>query len=66
MAEGENGGNPLFFVAREENPASLSIVKRESGGEVDPYEGGPIQKRETRSTTQPPPAGTKPGNTHSE
>lgn len=38
-------------------------VKRESGGEVDLYGGGPIQKRETQ-THNPPPAATKPGNTH--
>ena len=50
---GENAGNPLFFVARGEKPASLSIVERESGGESDTYECGPIQKRETKNTNRP-------------
>ncbi len=53
MAEGENAGEPLFFVARAEKSASLSIVKRESGGEADIYGGGPIQKRETTTHNLP-------------
>lgn len=50
MAEGENGWEPLFFVAQSEKPAMIHNVKRESGGEVDLYGGGPIQKREARNT----------------
>lgn len=40
--------DPLFFVAQSEKPAILHNVKRESGGEVDLYGGGPIQKREAK------------------
>lgn len=53
MAEEKNAWNPLFFVAQSEKPATIHNVKRESGGESDPYEGRPIQKREARNTTAP-------------
>lgn len=48
---GENARDPLFFVAHSEKPAMIHNVKRESGGESDPYEGRPIQKRETKTQT---------------
>ena len=53
LTEEKNAWNPLFFVAQSEKPAIIHNVERESGGEVDLYGGGPIQKRETRNTNRP-------------
>lgn len=53
LTEGENAWNHLFFVAQSEKPVMIHNVERESGGEVDLYGGGPIQKRETRNTNRP-------------